>query len=58
MIYKKYKKRIILNTINTFLRFHTKVRYMTLFFLYFMPIGVPKVSFRTPGDGDASWVDI
>nr|YP_010513754.1 ATP-dependent Clp protease proteolytic subunit [Tephrosia onobrychoides]UXL85325.1 ATP-dependent Clp protease proteolytic subunit [Tephrosia onobrychoides] len=23
-----------------------------------MPIGVPKVCFRTPGDGNASWIDI
>nr|VDD26042.1 unnamed protein product [Brassica rapa] len=23
-----------------------------------MPIGVPKVPFRSPGEGDTSWVDI
>jgi len=23
-----------------------------------MPIGVPKVPFRSPGDEDASWVDV
>ncbi|CAG7870219.1 unnamed protein product [Brassica rapa] len=23
-----------------------------------MPIGVPKVLFRSPGEGDTSWVDI
>nr|YP_009336407.1 clp protease proteolytic subunit [Nicotiana otophora]ALT14502.1 clp protease proteolytic subunit [Nicotiana otophora]ANQ46342.1 clpP [Pogostemon cablin]ATL60690.1 ATP-dependent Clp protease proteolytic subunit [Rondeletia odorata] len=23
-----------------------------------MPIGVPKVPFRSPGEEDASWVDV
>jgi hypothetical protein len=49
---------MIFNTINPFLRFHTKVRYTTSFFLRLMPIGVPKVPFRSPGEEDASWVDI
>lgn len=28
------------------------------FFFQFMPIGVPKVPFRSPGEEDASWVDV
>nr|YP_010700875.1 clp protease proteolytic subunit [Neustanthus phaseoloides]WCI20947.1 clp protease proteolytic subunit [Neustanthus phaseoloides] len=31
---------------------------MILLFLHFMPIGVPRVPFRNPGEEDASWVDI
>lgn len=25
---------------------------------FFMPIGVPKVPFRLPGEEDAAWVDV
>lgn len=31
---------------------------MTLLFVHFMPIGVPRVPFRIPGDRDAAWIDI
>ncbi len=52
-------KANLIKTINPLLRFHIKVRYSTsFFFFHFMPIGVPKVPFRSPGEEDASWVDI
>lgn len=43
-----------------FLRFPIKVKFSILSrrSFHFMPIGVPKVPFRNPGDEDASWVDI
>ena len=28
------------------------------FFFHLMPIGVPKVPFRIPGEEDATWVDV
>lgn len=49
----------IMKTINSLLRFHIKVKYSTLIsFFYLMPIGVPKVPFRSPGEEDAVWVDV
>lgn len=55
----KYDKREnIIKTINLLLRFHIKVRYSTLFLFHLMPVGVPQVPFRNPGDEDASWVDV
>lgn len=44
--------------LNPLLRFHIKVRYSTSFFFYLMPIGVPRVPFRSPGEEDALWIDV
>ena len=43
--------------INSLLRFQIKVKYLNFFF-NLMPIGVPKVPFRSPGEEDAVWVDV
>lgn len=51
-------KNNIIKTINTLLRFHIKVSYSNLFLFHLMPIGVPKVPFRNPGEENASWIDI
>ena len=48
----------IMKTINLFLRFHIKVKYSTSFLFHLMPIGVPRVPFRVPGEGYSTWVDI
>ena len=34
----------------------SEIENFILFFFHFMPIGVPKVPFRSPGEGDTSWV--
>ena len=56
----KYDKRQnIIKTINQFTLSHqSEMRYSTSFFFHLMPIGVPKVPFRSPGDEDALWVDV
>lgn len=43
---------------NPLLRFHIKVKYSNLIHFFLMPIGVPKVPFRSPGEEDAVWVDV
>ena len=32
--------------------------FLHLLFLFFMPVGVPKVPYLMPGDDEASWVDL
>lgn len=56
---KNMMRANIMKAIKLLLRFHTKVKYSTKpFFCYFMPIGVPKVPFRNPGEDDLSWIDV
>lgn len=35
-----------------------EIRYLVRCLLHLMPVGVPKVPFRSPGEEDASWVDV
>ena len=47
-----------MKTINPLPRFHIRAKSNTLFSFNLMPIGVPKVPFRSPGEEDAVWVDV
>jgi hypothetical protein len=46
-----------LNNIFTFPH-QSEILVLNSFFFHLMPIGVPKVPFRIPGEEDATWVDI
>lgn len=60
MINKVGKKDNSIKNRNLNLTFphQSEIENFILFFFHFMPIGVPKVPFRSPGEGDTSWVDI
>lgn len=51
------------NLIKTITRFYASISKKDIvlnyfFFFNLMPIGIPKVPFRSPGEEDASWVDV